>query len=153
MSDFSLYTSLVAQRLQDDNTLNALVDGQVISGFQRTLADNYLTKTNQALVGVRNLNDRSQGLPGCAMHGTSKHDQLLEIRIITKILPERQDDSYAAAIASRVETLLKPGFTQSMNGAEYQVPYIGTINFSPYPGTDMLDRIEVQGTVNMRYYG
>jgi len=153
MSDFSLYTSLVAQRLQDDDTLNALVDGQVIGGFQRTLADNYLTKTNQALVGVRNLNDRSQGLPGCATHGASKHDQLLEIRIITKILPTRQDDSYAASIAARVEALLKPGFTQSMNGVSYQVPYVGNINFSPYPGNDMLDRIEVQGVVNMTYYG
>ena len=153
MSDFSLYTALVAQRLQDDDTLNALVDGQVISGFQRALADNYLTGANSSCIGIRNLLDRSQGLPGCATHGASEHNQLIEIRIITKILPTRQSDSYAASIAARIETLLKPGFVQSMNNVSYQVPYIGKIDFSPLNDPSLLDRIEVQGTVNMKYYG
>lgn len=150
MSDFSLYIDLVATRLQNDDTLNALVNGQVIRGFQRAMADDYLGETNHACVGVRNLNDRSQGLPGCFYHGASEHDQLLEIRIIHKT---NGNDAYCGQIADRIEELLKPGFTQRMNDVDYQVPYVGNISFSPFPDDSLTDRIEVQGTVRIKYYG
>lgn len=152
MSDFSIYTSLVATRLQNDDTLSGLVD-HVITGFQRAMADDYLADAHHACIGVRNLSDVSQGLPGCFYHGASAHNQLLEIRIITKTLTTRVNDAYCGQIAARVEALLKPGFTQTMNGISYQIPYVGNISFSPFPDDSLTDRIEVQGTVRIKYYG
>jgi hypothetical protein len=39
LANFSNYVALVCQCFQDDETLNALCDGQIISGFRRALAD------------------------------------------------------------------------------------------------------------------
>jgi hypothetical protein len=153
MSDYSLYVSMIAQTLQDDDTLNALVDGQIISGFRRAMADQYLTGTNKACIGVRNLDDTSNGLPGCFYHGTSKHDQLIEIRVITKISAIRQDDSYAAGIGARIEALLKGGITKTMNGIEYQIPAVGQISFTPLDDDQFHDRIEIQGVIKIGYFG
>lgn len=153
MADYSIYVNLVALRLQGDSTLNTLVDGQVIPGFRRALADQFLADSKQACIGVRCLDDRSQGLPGCFSHETSEHDLLLEIRIITLLSDTRQDDSYAAAIASRIETLLKPGWTGTFDQASYQIARVGQIAFSPLADDTLIDRIELQGTIRLRYYG
>jgi len=153
MSNFATIISVIAQVLADDDTLNALVDGQIVPGFRRSMSDQYLTGANQACVGVRSLSDNSQGLPGCYYHGESTHDHLIEIRIITKLTTERQSDTYAAAIAARVESLLKAGITKTMNGTSYELPYVGNINFTPLDDDLMNDRIEVQATFRVKYYG
>ena len=151
MVDISAYVSAVAQHLQDDAALNALVDGQIIPGFRRAAADGFLAGTHQACVGVRSLSKNSHGLPGCAYHGLAWHDHLLEIRIITLLSASRQDDSYAYAIGHEVERLLLPGFEQTINGVTYRLPHIQSINFTALEEEGISDRIEIQATVRMRY--
>jgi hypothetical protein len=149
--DCSVYVAAVAQRLQDDPVLNALVDGQIIPGFRRAAADQFLQGTHQACIGVRSLSKNSQGLPGCAYHGLASHDHLMEIRIITLLSPTRQDDSYAYAIGHEVERLLRDGFSQQLNGITYNIPSIPTINFTSLDDDQFSDRIEIQATVRMKY--
>lgn len=151
MVDISRYVSAVAQHLQDDATLNALVDGQIVPGFRRAAADDFLVGTQGACVGVRSLSKNSQGLPGCAYHGLAWHDHLLEIRIITLLSATRQDDSYACAIGAEVERLLRSGFEQTINGVTYRLPHISSINFTALEEENVSDRIEIQATVRMRY--
>lgn len=150
--DISKIVAVVAQVLQDDDTLNDMVNGQIISGFRRALADDYLEESNHACIGVRNLSKNSQGLPGCASHGASTQEMLIEVRIITLLSKTRQDDSYAAAIASEIEDLLKPGITKTMNGVFYQL-IVGAINFTPLNDDQFNDRIEMQATVKLKFYG
>jgi hypothetical protein len=151
MVDCSAYVSAVAQHLQEDDVLNALVDGQVIAGFRRTMADQYLAGTKQTCIGVRNLSKNSSGLPGCAYHGMANHDQLLEIRIITLLSATRQDDSYAYAIGAEVERLLRSGFEETLNGVTYRIPSIPVINFTSLEDDQFTDRIEIQATVRIKY--
>lgn len=152
MVNISAYVAAVAQKLQDDPTLNALVDGAVVPGFRRAAADSFLSGTHQACVGVRSLSKNSQGLPGCAYHGLSSHDHLLEIRIITLLSATRQDDSYAYAIGHEVERIIKPGFEQAINGVTYRIPHIQSINFTALDDDQLTDRTEIQATIRMKYW-
>lgn len=151
MVDISAYVSAVAQHLQDDPVLNALVDGQVIPGFRRAAADQFLGGAHQACIGVRSLSKNSQGLPGCAYHGLAQHDQLIEIRIITLLSATRQDDSYACAIGAEVERLLRYGFSETLNGITYNISCIPNINFTALDDDQFNDRIEIQATIRMKY--
>lgn len=153
MVDCSAYVSVVAQHLQEDDTLNALVDGQVIPGFRRALADQYLAGTKGACIGVRNLSKNSAGLAGCSWHGGGLHTQLIEIRIITLLSTTRQDDSYAYAIAAEVERLLRAGFTKTINGVTYHLSIIDNLNFTSLDDDEFTDRIEVQATARIKYIG
>lgn len=152
MSNFSTYVNLVAKALEDDDALREMVDGQIIPGFRRSQADSYLEGENGACIGIRSLSKNSQGLPGCYYHGISKQDHLLEIRVISLLTATRQDDSYAAAIGSRIEDLLKGGITKTLNGVQYQAA-VGPINFTPLDDDQFNDRIEIQATVRIKYYG
>lgn len=153
MVDVSAYVSAVAQHLQDDAALNALVDGQIIPGFRRAAADGFLAGTHQACVGVRSLSKNSQPLGGAAYHGMANHDQLIEIRIITLLSATRQDDSYAYAIGAEVERLLRSGFDQELNGVTYHLSCITNINFTALEEENVSDRIEIQATVRLKYIG
>ena len=150
--DSSKIIAVIAQVLSDDATLNGLVDGAIVPGFRRALADQYLQGANQACIGIRNLSKSSQGLPGCATHGGSTQDMLVEIRIITMLTTTRQDDSYAAAIASRIEDVLKAGIIKTMGSESYQI-HVGNINFTPLMDDQFFDRIESQSTIKLRFYG
>ena len=151
MVDISAYVAAVAQHLQDDSALNALVDGQIIPGFRRAAADIFLAGTHQACIGIRNLSKNSQGLPGCAYHGLANHDHLMEIRIITLLSATRQDDSYAYAIGAEVERLLRDGFSETLNGITYNISCIPNINFTALDDDQFNDRIEIQATVRLKY--
>lgn len=153
MVDISKIVSAVAQHLQDDATLNALVDGQIIPGFRRAAADSFLTGTHQACIGVRSLSKNSQPLGGAAYHGGGNHDHLIEIRIITLLSSTRQDDSDAYAIGAEVERLLRSGFDQELNGVTYHVSSIPNINFTALEDDQYNDRIEIQATVRLKYIG
>jgi len=151
--DISAYVSAVAQRLQDDSTLNALCDGQIIPGFRRAAADQFLEGTQRACIGIRSLSKNSQPLGGAAYHGGGKHDQLMEIRIITLLSATRQDDSYAYAIGAEVERLLRSGFDQELNGVTYHISSIPNINFTSLDDDQFNDRIEIQATIRLKYIG
>ena len=153
MVDISAYVAAVAQHLQDDSALNALVDGQIIPGFRRAAADNFLAGTHQACIGIRNLSKNSQPLGGAAHHGGGKHDQLMEIRIITLLSATRQDDSYAYAIGAEVERLLRSGFSEELNGVTYNISSIPNINFTALDDDQFNDRIEIQATIRLKYIG
>lgn len=153
MANISTYISAVAQHLLEDPTLNLMVDGQVIPGLRRAAANDFLTKTNQACIGVRSLSKNSQGLAGCAYHGLANHDHLIEIRIITLLSATRQDDSYAYAIGAEVERLLRAGFDQEINDNTYHISLIRSINFTALEEENVNDRIEIQATVRLKYIG
>lgn len=153
MANISAYVACVAQRLQDDPTLNAMCDGQIVPGFRRAAADGFLTGTQQACVGVRSLSKNSQGLGGSAYHGMANHDHLIEIRIITLLSATRQDDADAYAIAAEVERLLRAGFDQEINGVTYHLSVISGLNFTALDDDQLNDRIEVQATVRIKYIG
>jgi hypothetical protein len=153
MVDISRYVSAVAQHLQADDVLNALVDGQVIPGFRRANADQYLAKAQEACIGIKNLSKNSQPLGGAAHHGGGNHDQLLEIRIITMLSATRQDDSYAYAIGAEVERLLRSGFSETLDSITYNISSIPNINFTSLDDDQFNDRIEIQATVRLKYIG
>ena len=153
MVDISAYVSAVAQHLQDDAALNALVDGMIVPGFRRAAADSFLAGTHQACVGVRSLGKNSKPLGGAAYHGGGQHDHLLEIRIITLLSATRQDDSYAYAIGAEVERILRSGFDQELNGVTYHLSCITNINFTALEEENVSDRIEIQATVRLKYIG
>jgi ribose 1,5-bisphosphokinase PhnN len=151
MANCSDYINCVVQRLQDDSALNALVDGQVIGGFRRALADDYLAGSHHVCIGVRSLSKNSIGLGGCAWHGGANHDQLIEIRVITLLSATRQDDSYAYAIGDEIERILRAGFEQVMNGTTYYISSIPYINFTALDDDQLTDRIEIQATARLKY--
>jgi hypothetical protein len=151
MADIAKYIEAAAQHLQADPVLNAMVDGEVVPHFKRSKADGYLSKEKGACIGVRNLSKNSEGLGGAAYHGMAKHDQLVEIRIITMLSTTRTDDAYAYAIGDEVERLLRAGFSQELDGVVYNISSIPNINFTSLDDDQFNDRIEIQATIRMKY--
>ena len=151
MANISDYVSAVAQHLQADDILNNLVNGEIVPGFRRVLADDHLSGENAACLGVRNLSKNSAGLGGCAWHGLANQDQLCEIRIITKLSATRTDDAYAYTIGDEVERLLRSGFSEVLNGVTYNISSIPSINFTALEDDQFNDRIEIQATIRLKY--
>lgn len=136
--DISDIEAWVAGILLADTTLVALVDSVIVAGFQRSKANDYLQATNQACVGVRSVDEGSSGLGGCAFHGLSMHNHLLEIRIITMLSSTRTTNAYASQIAQRCKLTLK----------QYVA---GQLNFTRLYDDVLTDRIELQATFRLRY--
>ncbi len=141
------YIALVAQCLSDDDTLNGLVDGQIIPGYRRALADDYLAGTNHACIGVRNLSLNGQDLPGCAYHSISEYDQLIEVSITHK----SDNDTYISSIVAEIMRIMKRPLTKTIGGVSYSIYTDGRINFVPVNDPAFLDRVEVTGTCRLRY--
>ena len=151
MVNISDYIAAVAQHLQEDDTLRPMVDGQIIPGFRRAAADQFLAGTQQACIGVRSLSKNSTSLGGAVWHGGAIHDHLIEIRIITMLSDSRPDSSYAYQIADEVERLLRSGFDQEINDVNYHLSVVRGINFTQLDDDQVSDRIEVQATVRINY--
>ena len=151
MSDNTIYLNLVAKALESNDTLRDLVNGQIIPGFRRSKADEYLEETNGACIGIKSLSRNSQGLPGCQTHGISKNDHLIEIRVITLITSTKTDDSFNNSITSLIEQTLKGGIVQILDEIEYQV-LVGSINFSILEDDQLSDRIESDATIRLKYF-
>jgi hypothetical protein len=139
--------ALVAQCFLDDDVLNGLVDGKIIPGFRRALADDYLTGANRTCIGVRNLNLNGQDLPGAGYHGISKYDQLIEISITNKA----DNDTYISSIIAEILRIMKRPLTKTMGGISYSISTNGKINFVPVNDPAFLDRVEVTGTCRLMY--
>jgi len=146
MADYSLYIAAVVQALSDDATLSALVDF-LVPGFQRGQADRYLQGNLRACVGVRTLNLNSQGFPGCAYHGLSDHDQLIEFDIIQLA----DNDSGVAAIADAIEQIMKKPISKTIGGITYGIVTVGPIRFMPVNDPSFPNWVEVTGTARLRY--
>jgi hypothetical protein len=147
MANPANYIALVAQCLSDDNALNALVDGNIIAGFRRALADDYLTGTNKACLGVRNLNLNGQDLPGAAYHGISDYDMLIEFHIVNI----STNDTYISSIVNEIMRIMKRPLSKTIGGVTYSVSTTGRITFTPVNDPAFQDRVEVTGTCRLRY--
>ncbi len=147
MANPALYVALVAQALSDDAALNSACDGQIVPNFRRSKADQYLTKTNHCCIGVRNLNINSIGLPGCAYHNISDHDQLIEFHIIQKA----DNDSYISSIANQIEQIMKKLITKTMDGVQYSISITGPVRFSPVDDDKFTDRVQITGTCRLKF--
>ena len=147
MANPSNYIALVAQCFLDDDTLAPMVDYNIIPGFRRALADDYLTGTNRACIGIRNLNLMGQDLPGCAYHGISEYDQLIEISITSKA----DNDTYISSIVAEILRIMKRPLTKTIGGISYSIYTNGRINFVPVNDPAFLDRVEVTGTCRLKY--
>lgn len=145
--DHSIYVSLVAKALEDDSTLNALVDGQIIPGFRRAAADDFLGKANQACIGVRALDTISTGLPGAAYHNISEHEILIEFHLIQIA----SDDAYLAAIADQIQQIMKKPISKTMHGVSYSISTYGPIRFAPVNDDQFLDRVQITGTCRLKF--
>jgi hypothetical protein len=124
-----------------------MVDYNIIPGFRRALADDYLTGTNRACIGIRNLNLTGQDLGGCAVHGISEYDQLIEISITNKA----DNDTYISSIVAEILRIMKRPLTKTIGGISYSIYTNGRINFVPVNDPAFLDRIEVTGTCRLKY--
>ncbi len=147
MSNPSSYIALVAQCLSDDDALNALVDGEIVPGFQRTNADDHLAGVHKACIGVRNLSLNGEDLPGVAYHGISDYDQLIEFHAINVA----QNDTYISSIVAEILRIMKKPLTKTMGGISYSVSTKGKINFVPVDDPAFPDRVEMTGTCRLRY--
>lgn len=146
MADHSIYVSLVAKALEDDDALNTLVDGQIVPGFRRSQADGYLVGPTHACIGVRAVDTISTGLPGCAYHNISEHDLLIEFHIIQIAT----DDTYLAGIADRVQQIMKKPINKTMNGIAYFISTYGPIRFNTLNDDMFVDRIQIIGTCRIK---
>jgi hypothetical protein len=144
--DFSIYVALVAKALEDDSTLAALVDGQIIPGFRRAQADDFLAGPNHACIGVRAVDTVSTGLPGCAYHNISEHDLLIEFHLIQVAT----DDTYLAGVADQVQQVMKKPISKPMNDIAYFVSTYGPIRFNTLNDDIFVDRIQITGTCRLK---
>jgi hypothetical protein len=146
MSNPSNYVVLVTQCLSDDNVLNGMVD-DFVPGFQRTNADDHLKGAHQTCLGVRNLNLNGSDLPGCAYHGLSDYDQLIEFHIINIAT----NDTYISGIVAEILRIMKRPLTKTIGGVSYSVATNGKISFTPVNDPAFPNWVEVTGTCRLRY--
>lgn len=147
MADHSIYVSLVAKALEDDDALRDAVNGQIVPGFRRSQADNYLAGPNHACIGVRAVDTISIGLPGCAYHNISEHDMLIEFHLIQIAT----DDTYLAGIADQVQQIMKKPINKTMNLVAYSISTNGQIRFMPVNDDQFLDRVQMTGTCRIKF--
>lgn len=147
MANFANYIGLICQCFLDDATLNGMVDGEIIPGFQRTNADSHLEGAHHTCIGVRNLDVTAQDLGGCAYHGLSMYDQLIEISV-TSIA---SDDTYIASVVHEIMRIMKRPLTKTLNGVSYSVYTTGRGTFRPVNDPAFSDRVEMVGTFRLGF--
>ena len=145
--NFSNYVALVCQCFMDDATLNGMVDGEIVPGFQRTNADSHLAGAHQTCIGVRNLDVTQQDLGGCSYHGLSMYDQLIEISVTAKA----NDDTYIASVVHEIMRIMKRPLTKTLNGVSYSVYTTGRGTFRPVNDPAFSDRVEMVGTYRLGF--
>ncbi len=145
--NFSNYVALVCQCFMDDDTLNGMVDGEIVPGFQRTNADSHLAGTHHTCIGVRNLDVTQQDLGGCAYHGLSMYDQLIEISVTSKA----DNDTYIASVVHEIMRIMKRPLTKTLNGVSYSVYTTGGGTFRPVNDPTFSDRVEMIGTYRLGF--
>ena len=147
MANFSNYIALVYQCFMDDATLPGMVDYQIVPGFQRVSADTYLTGANKTCIGIRSLNVNQADLGGCAVHGLSFYDQLIEISV-TSIAT---NDTYIASVVHEIMRIMKRPLTKTIGGVSYSVYCTGKGNWRPVNDPAFSDRVEMTGTYRLGF--
>lgn len=145
--NFANYVALVCQCFMDDSVLPGMVDGEIVPGFQRTNADSHLEGAHQTCIGVRNLDVTGQDLGGCAYHGLSMYDQLIEISV-TSIA---SDDTYIASVVNEIMRIMKRPLTKTLGGVSYSVYTTGRGTFRPVNDPAFSDRVEMIGTYRLGF--
>lgn len=147
MANFANYVALVCQCFMDDSVLPGMVDGEIVPGFQRTNADSHLGGVHQTCIGVRSLDVIAEDLGGCAYHGLSMYDQLIEISV-TSIA---SDDTYIASVVHEIMRIMKRPLTKTLNGVSYSVYTTGKGTFRPVNDPAFSDRVEMIGTYRLGF--
>lgn len=147
MANFSNYIALVHQCFMDDSVLPGMVDYAIVPGFQRVSADQYLTGTNKTCIGIRTLNVNQEDLPGCAYHGLSNFDMLIEISV-TSIA---NNDTYIASVVNEIMRIMKRPLTKTIGGVSYSVYTVGRGSFKPVNDPAFPDRVEMTGTFRLGF--
>lgn len=145
--NFANYVALVCQCFMEDETLKAMVDDEIVPGFQRTNADSHLEGPHKTCIGVRNLDVTAQDLGGCAYHGLSMYDQLIEISVTAKA----DDDTYIASVVHEIMRIMKRPLTKTLNGVSYSVYTTGRGTFRPVNDPAFSDRVEMIGTYRLGF--
>ena len=145
--NFSNYVALVCQCFMDDSVLPGMVDGEIVPGFQRTNADSHLEGAHHTCIGVRSLDVTAQDLGGCAYHGLSMYDQLIEISVTAKA----DDDTYIASVVHEIMRIMKRPLTKTLNGVSYSVYTTGRGTFRPVNDPAFSDRVEMVGTYRLGF--
>jgi len=146
LANFANYIALVHQCLMDDTILGPMVDYQIVPGFQRVLADSYLTGTNKTCIGIRTLDITGDDLGGCAYHGLSFYDDLIEISV-TSIAT---NDTYIASVVHEIMRIMKRPLTKTVGGVSYSI-YAIKPKWRPVNDPAFADRIEMNGTYRLVY--
>lgn len=131
----------------DDATLPGMVDYQIVPGFQRVSADSYLTGTNKTCIGIRSLNVNQEDLGGCAAHGLSFYDQLIEISV-TSIAT---NDTYIASVVHEIMRIMKRPLTKTIGNVSYSVYTVGRGKWQPVNDPAFPDRVEMTGTYRLGF--
>lgn len=147
MSNTANYVGLIKQCFLADDTLNGMVNGKIIAGFQRTSADDHLKEANHACIGIRTLSLIGQDLAGSAYHLISLYDQLFEVSV-TQIA---DNDTYISSIVAEILRIMKQPLMKTIGGISYSVSTTGRINFVPVNDPDFSDRVETTGTFRLKY--
>lgn len=145
MADASLYVALIAQVMQNDDTLSALVDF-VVPAWNRGKADQYLAGPHQACIGVRNFQTITTQLPGCHFHGGTKENDGIEISVIHVA----DNDVYAQSIVARIKDLLKGGLYCTFNAVDYSINLMD-LSFHSLDDDQFQDRVQLIGTCRLKY--
>lgn len=147
MANFSNYIALLHQCFMDDSVLPGMVDYSIVPGFQRVSADAYLTGTNKTCIGIRSLNVNQEDLGGCAYHGLSNFDMLIEISVTSVA----NNDTYIASVVHEIMRIMKKPLTKTINGVSYSVYCTGKGSWRPVNDPAFPDRIEMTGTYRLGF--
>jgi len=151
MSNPSAYVALVVQCFLEDDALAAKFNGNIIPGFQRVSADDYLDPTKnptKCCLGVRTLNLNEDDLGGCAYHGLSDYDQLIEFDLIHVA----DSDTYAWGAAAEIMRRMKSPLTNTIGGISYSVSKRnGRLRFTPVNDPAFPSWIEMTATCSLGY--
>lgn len=151
MSNPSSYIALVVQCFLEDDALAAKFGGKIVPGFQRVLADDYIDpieNPTKCCLGVRTLNLNEFDLGGCAYHGLSEYDQLIEFDIIHV----SDNDTYAWGAAAEIMRRLKSPLTKTIGGISYSITKKGTsLKFTPVNDPAFPNWIELTATCRLGY--
>jgi hypothetical protein len=151
MSNPANYIALVVQCFLEDDALSAKFDGNIVPGFQRVSADKYLDPAKnptECCLGIRTLNLNESDLGGCAYHGLSDYDQLIEFDLIHVAY----NDTYAWGAAAEIMRRLKSPLTNTIGGVSYSVTKKGTsLKFTPVNDPAFPTWIELTATFEIGY--
>lgn len=147
MADYSIYVSLVAKALEDDDVLRNMVDGKIIPGFRRAQADDFLSGINHACIGVRDVDFLDDPLPGSDYHGLSLYEALIEFHVIHLA----QDGTYIAGIIHEIMRIMKRPINKTLNNISYSVNKYGKLRFFPVNDDQFNDRVQSTGTCTLKF--